>query len=141
MRCGAPARGKVKVKVEAQATVARPCGSCLLNQTTSTNKFLSRGNFSLLENLACKRTHRYSSRPFTNMTRFARQVHVLRQTSHKRQRVATSGEFAERTVRESSTESTTKSLFLDRKTCETDVSGAILQSRIESSYLHAESNP
>ncbi|KAH7168056.1 hypothetical protein DER46DRAFT_574914 [Fusarium sp. MPI-SDFR-AT-0072] len=41
------------------------------------------------------------------MTRFARQVHVLRQTSHTRQRVATSGEIAERTVRESSTESTT----------------------------------
>jgi hypothetical protein len=51
------------------------------------------------------------------------------------------GGVAERTVRESSTESTTKSLFLDRKTCETDVSGAILQSQIESSYLHAESNP
>ncbi|KAH7222386.1 hypothetical protein BKA60DRAFT_619755 [Fusarium oxysporum] len=49
---------------------------------------------------------------------------MLRQTSHKRQRVATSGGgggVAERTVRESSTESTTKSLFLDRKTCETDM--------------------
>ncbi|KAF5625009.1 hypothetical protein F52700_9384 [Fusarium sp. NRRL 52700] len=36
------------------------------------------------------RSQKDTSRPFTNMTRFARQAHVLRQTSRTRQRVATS---------------------------------------------------